>query len=66
MLVFEFCLVLVGFGLLVLLTLQISDLGDTSEHEILFGKCFDEEVLDGGVHVALVVWSYDFLCEFSQ
>jgi len=49
----------------IVLTVFLSDVGDVGEYEVLFCYCFVEQVLDGSVQVAVIVWSHNFFCEFG-
>lgn len=41
------------------------DVGDVGEYEVFVCECLVDEVLDGCVQVAVVVWLGDFFCELS-
>ena len=48
------------------MVVSASDMRDVGEDEVLLCYGFVDEVLDGRVQIAIVVWSYDFLGKLGK
>ncbi len=49
-----------------MLSLSVFDVGDVGLDEVLFSEGFVEQILDGSIHVTVVIWPDYFLCKLTE